>query len=69
MTTVEVFTPDQRAQVHERSLRVLEHTGMRVDSDAGRRIPKDAGALVDEATPSVDRGPPPPKRLRVMQGS
>ena len=60
MTTIEVLTPDQRAQMHERSLRVLEHTGMRVDSDAGRHVPKDAGALVDEATPSVDRGALPP---------
>jgi trimethylamine--corrinoid protein Co-methyltransferase len=50
MTTIEVLTADQRAQVHERTLHVLEHTGMRVDSDEGRRILRDAGALVDEAT-------------------
>jgi len=50
MTTIEVLTTEQRAQVHERTLHVLEHTGMRVDSDEGRRILKDAGALVDQAT-------------------
>jgi trimethylamine--corrinoid protein Co-methyltransferase len=50
MTTIEVLTAEQRAQVHERTLHVLEHTGMRVDSDEGRRILKEAGALVDEST-------------------
>jgi trimethylamine:corrinoid methyltransferase-like protein len=68
VTTVEVPRPDQRTQVHERTLRGPEHRGMRVDSDAGRRILRDAGTLVDEATPSVDRGPLTPKRLRVTQG-
>ena len=57
MTTLEVLTNDQRAQVHERTLHVLEHTGMRVDSDEGRRILRDAGARVDEATRIV-RFPP-----------
>ena len=57
MTTLEVLTNDQRAQMHERTLHVLEHAGMRVDSDEGRRILKDAGALVDEATRIV-RFPP-----------
>ncbi|MBE0528477.1 MAG: trimethylamine methyltransferase family protein, partial [Thermoleophilia bacterium] len=36
---------------------ILEHTGMRVDSDEGRRILMDAGARVDEATRIV-RFPP-----------
>ena len=57
MTTLEVLTNDQRAQVHERTLHVLEHAGMRVDSDEGRRILRDAGARVDEATRIV-RFPP-----------
>lgn len=57
MTTLEVLTSDQRSQVHERTLHVLGHTGMRVDSDEGRRILKEAGALVDEATRIV-RFPP-----------
>jgi trimethylamine:corrinoid methyltransferase-like protein len=33
MTTLEVLTNDQRAQVHERTLHILEHAGMRVDSE------------------------------------
>ena len=38
MTSLEVLTQDQRAQVHERTLHVLEHTGMRIDSDEARRL-------------------------------
>ena len=57
MTSLEVLTNDARAQVHERTLHVLEHTGMRVDSDAARRILTEAGALVDDAT-RVVRFPP-----------
>ena len=57
MTSLEVLTNDQRAQVHERTLHILERTGMRVDSDEGRRILRDAGARVDEATRIV-RFPP-----------
>jgi trimethylamine--corrinoid protein Co-methyltransferase len=56
-TRIEVLTPDERAQVHERSLHVLEKVGMRVDTAAGRRILKDVGALVDESTRIV-RFPP-----------
>jgi trimethylamine:corrinoid methyltransferase-like protein len=33
MTSLEVLTNDQRAQVHERTLHILERTGMRVDSE------------------------------------
>jgi len=33
MTTVEVITPDQRAQEHERSPYVLATAGLRADSD------------------------------------
>ena len=33
MTTIEVLTAEQRAQVHERTLHILEHAGMRVDSE------------------------------------
>jgi len=56
-TRIEVLSPDERAQVHERSLHVLEKVGMRVDTAAGRRILKDVGALVDESTRIV-RFPP-----------
>jgi trimethylamine:corrinoid methyltransferase-like protein len=56
-TRIEVLSPDERAQVHERSLQVLEKVGMRVDTAQGRRILKDAGARVDDATRIV-RFPP-----------
>jgi trimethylamine--corrinoid protein Co-methyltransferase len=52
-----VLSDDERHQVHERTLRVLARTGMRVDSDEGRRLLAAAGALVDEATRIV-RFPP-----------
>ena len=47
---LEILTADERAQVHERSLLVLERTGMRCDSLEARRILAEAGAHVDEAT-------------------
>jgi len=33
MTSLEVLTHDQRAQMHERTLPILRRTGMRVDSE------------------------------------
>jgi trimethylamine--corrinoid protein Co-methyltransferase len=54
---LEVLGADDRAELHERTLRVLAAVGMRVDSAAGRRILKDAGARVDDATRLV-RFPP-----------
>lgn len=55
--TLQLLTADERAEVHERTLKVLAGTGMRVDSDAGRGILRDAGARVDEST-RVVRFPP-----------
>jgi trimethylamine--corrinoid protein Co-methyltransferase len=55
--TLQLLTPDERAEVHERTLRILSEVGMRVDSEAGRSILRDAGARVDEATRMV-RYPP-----------
>ena len=49
-TRLEVLSPDEQAQVHERTLRVLGECGMRVDTDEGRRLLKAAGAQVDEGT-------------------
>jgi trimethylamine:corrinoid methyltransferase-like protein len=34
--TLQVLSADDRAEMHERSLRVLSEVGMRVDSGAGR---------------------------------
>jgi trimethylamine--corrinoid protein Co-methyltransferase len=52
-TLVQVLTADEQAQVHERSLRILAKTGVRVDTERGRQILKDAGAHVDETTKVV----------------
>jgi len=48
-TQVRVLTEQQRAVVHERTLGILEGTGVRVDSDRARAILAEAGARVDEA--------------------
>jgi trimethylamine--corrinoid protein Co-methyltransferase len=48
-TVLQVLSEDERAQVHERTLRILARTGVRVDTAWGRRILKDAGAEVDES--------------------
>ena len=49
-TRLQVLSEDEKSQVHERSLRILARTGVRVDTTRGRRILKDAGAQVDENT-------------------
>ncbi len=49
-TLLQVLSDDERAQVHERTLRVLAKTGVRVDTARGRQFLKDAGADVDEHT-------------------
>ena len=51
--TLRVLADDERAEVHERTLRVLARTGMRVDTSLGRRLLVDAGAQVDEASRMV----------------
>jgi trimethylamine--corrinoid protein Co-methyltransferase len=47
-TLLQVLSEDERHQVHERSLRILAHTGVRVDTAQGRQFLGDAGAQVDE---------------------
>ena len=49
-TLLQVLSEDQRAQVHERTLRVLSRTGVRVDTAMGRAILEEAGAEVDRNT-------------------
>ena len=49
-THLQVLTEDEKSQVHERTLRLLARTGVRVDSARGRRILKAAGAQVDETS-------------------
>jgi trimethylamine--corrinoid protein Co-methyltransferase len=48
-TLLQVLSENERAEVHERTLRVLSRTGVRVDTAHGRQILKDAGAEVDES--------------------
>lgn len=49
-TSVRVLSDEQIAQVHERTLGILERVGVRVDTERGRRILEGAGAVVDEGT-------------------
>ena len=56
-TQIQVLSEDEKAQVHERTLKVLSTVGMRCDTAEGRRILAAAGADVDEATRMV-RFPP-----------
>lgn len=45
---LQVLSSEERAQVHERTLRILAKTGLRVETERGRRILGSAGAEVDE---------------------
>jgi len=49
-TRLQVLSHNERAQVHERTLCVLAHTGVRVDTAQGRQFLRQAGADVDENT-------------------
>ena len=49
-TLLQVLSEDERYQVHERTLKVMGSTGLRVDTTQGRQILRDAGAEVDENT-------------------
>ncbi|WKZ51533.1 MAG: trimethylamine methyltransferase family protein [Anaerolineales bacterium] len=49
-TDLRVLSENEVAQVHERTLHVLETLGVRVDTERGRRALKDAGARVDESS-------------------
>ncbi len=47
---LQVLSDAERAQIHERALRVLATVGMRVDTESGRRLLAQAGAAVDETS-------------------
>lgn len=47
-TVLQVLSDEEKAEVHERSLRLLSRVGMRVDTDLGRQLLRQAGAEVDE---------------------
>ncbi len=52
-TQIQVLSNDECSQIHERSLRLLLETGIRVRSDAARRILGRAGAQIDKAAERV----------------
>lgn len=56
-TLVRVLSDEQLVAIHERTLRILERTGVRVDSERARAVLAEAGAAVDDATRIV-RVPP-----------
>ncbi|MCF8068215.1 MAG: trimethylamine methyltransferase family protein [Desulfobacterales bacterium] len=49
-TTVRILSQEERDQIHERTLTILEKTGVRVETEKGRAILADAGAEVDEVS-------------------
>ncbi len=49
-TRLQVLSEEEKSQVHERTLKILGRTGVRVDTARGRKILKEAGAQVDENT-------------------
>ncbi len=48
-TLLQVLSDDERAQVHERTLKILANTGVHIHTAKGRRFLEAAGAQVDEA--------------------
>jgi trimethylamine--corrinoid protein Co-methyltransferase len=52
-TLLQVLSQNEKAQVHERTLKILAETGVRVETAKGRQYLKDAGADVDENTKIV----------------
>ena len=50
IASVRVLSEDEKSEIHERTLRILARTGVRVDTAQGRRILRDAGADVDETS-------------------
>lgn len=48
MTTIQILTDADKTEIHERTLKILERTGVRVDTDLGREYLRKAGANVDE---------------------
>ena len=46
-TLLRVLSEDEKTQVHERSLKILAETGVKVNTAKGCKYLKDAGAEVD----------------------
>jgi len=52
-TIFQVLSQEERHRVHEETLKILENTGVRIETPLGRQILKDAGALVNDVTKIV----------------
>jgi len=52
-TSLRVLSEEEKAQVHERTLKILSETGVQVNTEKGRQYLKDAGGEVDENTKIV----------------
>lgn len=52
-TLLQVLSGDERAQVHDRTLKLLAETGARVETAPGREMLRAAGAMVDENRKTV----------------
>ncbi len=50
---IQVLSTDEQTQIHERSLKLLENTGLRVLSEPGRKLLAKAGAEVNATTQMV----------------
>ena len=52
-TKLQVLSEVEKAEVHERTLKILAETGVRVETRIGRQVLQEAGANVDENTKLV----------------
>ncbi len=50
---LKVLSEDEQSQIHERTLKILSETGVRVNAEKGRKYLEVAGADVDENTKIV----------------
>ena len=52
-TVLQVLSQEEKHQVHARTLEILEHTGVRVDTEKGRQLLIDAGAQADPGSHTI----------------